>query len=76
MSGESCLVSSFMFDALKSSGVVLGCPVARIRVYTFCFTPSLLGHFEEEEEGELFDVVSVGETVVAEDVAVVPAFVD
>ncbi len=33
-------------------------------------------HFEEEKEGELFDVIAVGEAVVAEDIAVVPEFVD
>jgi hypothetical protein len=32
----------------------------------------LVGHLEEEEVGELLDVVAVGEAVVAEDVAIVP----
>jgi hypothetical protein len=35
-----------------------------------------LRHFEEEEEGELFDVVTVGEAVIAEDVALVPELVN
>ena len=33
---------------------------------------ALIVHFEEEEVGELLDVVAVGEAVVAEDGAVVP----
>jgi hypothetical protein len=33
-------------------------------------------HLEKEEEGKLFNVVSVGQAVVAEDVAVVPEFLD
>jgi hypothetical protein len=36
----------------------------------------LVGHFEEEQEGELLDVVAVGEAVVAEQVAVVPELLD
>ena len=33
---------------------------------------ALVQHLEEQEEGELLQVVAVGETGVAEDVAVVP----
>lgn len=36
----------------------------------------LVGHLEEEQVGELLDVVAVGEAVVAEDVAVVPELLD
>lgn len=36
----------------------------------------LIGHFEEEQERELFDVVTVGEAVIPKDVALVPEFVD
>ena len=36
----------------------------------------LIGHFEEQEEGELLDVVAVGEAVIPEDVAVVPELLD
>ena len=36
----------------------------------------LVGHLEEQQVRELFQVVAVGEPVVAEDVAVVPEFVD
>ena len=36
----------------------------------------LVGHLEEEQEGELLDVVAVGQAVVAQDVAVVPELVD
>ena len=39
------------------------------------FAP-LIVHFEEEEVGELFDVVAVGKAVVAEDGAVVPEALD
>jgi hypothetical protein len=35
-----------------------------------------VGHFEKQQKGELFDVIAVGEAVIAEDVAVVPEFVD
>ena len=35
-----------------------------------------MGHFEEEQVGELLDVVAVGHAVVAQDVAVVPEFLD
>ncbi|MEA2594697.1 MAG: hypothetical protein QOF01_1166, partial [Thermomicrobiales bacterium] len=35
-----------------------------------------MGHLEEEEVGELLDVVAVGEAVVAADVAIVPEFLD
>src|SRR5208337_4184749 len=34
----------------------------------------LVGHLEEEEEGELLDVVAVAHSVIAEDVAEVPEF--
>ena len=37
---------------------------------------SLVVHFEEEEIGELLDVVAVGDPVVTEEIAVVPDFVD
>jgi hypothetical protein len=37
---------------------------------------ALVGHLEEEEVGQLLDVVAVGEAVVAQDVAVVPEFLD
>ena len=37
---------------------------------------ALVGHFEEQQIGELFDVVAVRHTVVAQDVAVVPEFLD
>ena len=33
-------------------------------------------HFEEQQESQLLDVVSVRQTVVAEDGAVVPEFLD
>jgi hypothetical protein len=36
----------------------------------------LVVHLEEEEIGELLDVVAVGNPVIAEEVAVVPDFVD
>ena len=36
----------------------------------------LLVHLEEEQVGELFDVVAVGDAVVAQDVAVVPEALD
>ena len=36
----------------------------------------LVGHFEEEQIGELFDVVAVAHAVVAQDVAEVPEFAD
>ncbi len=35
-----------------------------------------MGHFEEEQVGKLLDVVAVGHAVVAQDVAVVPEFLD
>jgi hypothetical protein len=35
-----------------------------------------LVHFEEEKIGELLDIIAVGDSVVAEEVAVVPDFVD
>ena len=35
-----------------------------------------VGHLEEQQIGELFDVVAVGQPVVAQDVAVVPELVD
>ena len=45
-----------------------------------CSSPSqlgpLVGHLEEEQEGELLQVVLVGEPVVAEDVAVGPELLD
>jgi hypothetical protein len=37
---------------------------------------ALVGHLEEKQEGELLEVVLVGEAVVAEDVAVGPEFLD
>ena len=37
---------------------------------------ALVRHFEEEQIGELLDVIAIGEAVIAEDVAVVPEFVD
>src|SRR5262249_36770873 len=37
---------------------------------------ALLGHLEEEEGGELFEVVLVGEAVVAQDVAEGPEFLN
>ena len=36
----------------------------------------LVRHLEEQQVGELLDVVAVGEAVVAEDVAVVPELLD
>jgi len=36
----------------------------------------LVRHFQEEQEGELFDVVTVREAVIAEEIAVVPEFLD
>jgi len=36
----------------------------------------LVGHLEEQQVGELLDVVPVGEAVVAEDIAIVPEFGD
>lgn len=36
----------------------------------------LVGHFEEQQVGELFDVVAIADAIVAEDVAVVPEFLD
>ena len=36
----------------------------------------LVGHLEEEQVGELLDVVAVGQAVVAQDVAVVPELLD
>jgi len=36
----------------------------------------LMGHLEKEQEGQLLHVVAVGEPVIAEDVAVVPEFLD
>jgi hypothetical protein len=39
-------------------------------------TALLIRHFKEEEIGELFDIVAVGEAIVAENVAVVPEFLD
>ena len=36
----------------------------------------LVGHLEEEQVGELLDVVAVGDAVVAQDVAVVPEALD
>jgi hypothetical protein len=35
-----------------------------------------VGHLEEEQVGELLDVVAVGEAVVAEQVAVAPELLD
>src|SRR5437867_2736228 len=37
---------------------------------------SLVGHLEEQQEGELLEVILVGEPVVAQDVAVRPEFLD
>ena len=37
---------------------------------------ALVGHLEEEQEGELLQVVLVAEAVVAEDVAVAPELLD
>ena len=37
---------------------------------------ALVGHLEEEEIGELFDVVAVAHAVVAQDVAEIPEFAD
>ena len=37
---------------------------------------ALVGHLEEQQIGELLDVVAVGHAVVAQDVAVVPEFLD
>jgi hypothetical protein len=37
---------------------------------------ALVVHFEEEEISELLDIVAVGDSVIAEEVAVVPDFVD
>jgi hypothetical protein len=37
---------------------------------------ALVGHLEEEQEGELLEVVLVAEAVVAEDVAVAPELLD
>ena len=36
----------------------------------------LVGHLEEQQVGELLDVVAVGQAIVAQDVAVVPELVD
>ena len=36
----------------------------------------LVVHFQEEKIGELLDVVAVGDSVIAQEVAVVPDFVD
>jgi hypothetical protein len=37
---------------------------------------ALVGHFQEQQIGELLDVVAVAHAVVAQDVAVVPEFLD
>ena len=37
---------------------------------------ALVGHLQEEQEGELFDVVALGEAVVAEDVTIRPELLD
>jgi hypothetical protein len=39
-------------------------------------TGALIVHFEEEKIGELLDVIAVGDSVIAEQVALVPDFVD
>ena len=36
----------------------------------------LIGHLEKEQKRQLFDVVAIGESIIAEDVAVVPEFLD
>jgi len=36
----------------------------------------LVGHLEEEQVGELFHVIAIGDAVVPEDVAVVPQALD
>jgi hypothetical protein len=36
----------------------------------------LVRHFEEQQERQLLDIVAVGEPVVAQDVAVVPEFLN
>ena len=37
---------------------------------------ALVGHLQEQQEGQLLEVVLIGEAVVAEDIAVVPEFLD
>ena len=37
---------------------------------------ALVGHLEEQQIGQLLDVVAVAHPVVAEDIAVVPEFLD
>ncbi len=49
-------------------GYAAGLRVGRIR--------PLVGHFQEEQIGQLFDVVAIAHPVVAQDVAVVPKFLD
>lgn len=40
------------------------------------WTALLIGHFEEEEIGQLFDIIAVGETVILENIAVIPKLLD
>jgi len=47
-------------------------PVALV----FAVVVEILGHLEEEQEGELLDVVVVGEAVIPEDGAVFPELLD
>src|SRR6266536_6141858 len=37
---------------------------------------ALIGHFEEEQVGELLDIVAVGHTIVTQEVTVVPEALD
>jgi hypothetical protein len=52
-------------------------PALRHRGWFVVWWPALLvGHLEEEQKRELLDVVAVGETVIPQDVAIVPKFLD
>ncbi len=51
-------------------------PCGNERVLVVGRLGALVGHLEEEQVGELLDVVAVGEPVVAEQIAVVPELLD
>lgn len=76
-----------MDDGAKLSAIATNCASASPESSTISMPVGMMGsglegarllghHFEEEQEGELLDVVLIGGAVVPQDVAVIPELLD
>lgn len=76
-----------MDDGAKLSAIATNCASASPESSTISMPVGMMGsglegarllghHFEEEQEGELLDIVAVRKAIVAKEVAVIPEFLN